>query len=60
MATKSAPSRSRQHRTATVQWIAISVAIALAVLAAFVFFGSDGRTGGHSGLPALEEAAASF
>ena len=55
-----APSRGRTHnRSAIIQWLALGVAAALALLAAFVFFGDDSGRGGHSGLPAAPHTVVS-
>lgn len=52
MATNSRSDRSAnlKNRSAAIQWTAIGIVAALAMIAAFVFFGSDDGTTGQSGL----------
>jgi hypothetical protein len=57
MVTNSRSRRRTQNRNATIQWLALIVAAALALLAAFVVFGDDSGTGGHSGHPATFQTA---
>jgi len=46
----SAKSASAAYYSATVQWVAIGILVAVAVVAAFVFFGGDtSNGGGHAG-----------
>jgi hypothetical protein len=57
MATKSKTSRASHDRSALIQWMALAVFAALALLAAFILFdGNDGGT--HSGAPVVSAATA--
>ncbi len=56
MATKTSPRNPGRSRAATIQWVAIAVVIALAVVASFVLLGNDSSTGGHTGLGTLDAA----